>query len=475
MKFARIGQALVELPPLVARQLHVGLIELQGADLLASRHLRLFVEVVPTQHLNPVAWVSAVAGDQGNLLLWNVVDIELGCQRMAEGVEPDSFFKAKALQVATKVHDELLAVTRVGFPCRAVHARREQREQSGVAGGFHVLQELQEARLQKWLRDRDDTHAARALHALPAAPPAFGVCGQVLVHRLLKGNTPDAALLDDVGQLQLADLIDASTGVETDHRCPPILRLLVGPWQEVGWVEDGLKIFIFEKPDGLLWVDGGVFLDLPEGLHGRRDDGLSIDQVVEEGDQEAAVTFLGRRGQWRHILLFPQGDSLVKTELLEQGIREQVFGCPAEQFPQFLNVVVVHSGRGDIAAGEQQQLQRALGGQDSLRVELAATHVFKMVFDLFCQGARRRPHGQLRGVARAVFKAALSYGFVERRKDAFLQVDGGFSTSDDGAVNAEPSDVDALQMQKAERRGDVIVECGGGQSGHGSLPSIRWK
>ncbi|MCC3253621.1 hypothetical protein, partial [Xanthomonas campestris] len=34
-------------------------------------------------------------------------------------------------------------------------------------------------------------------------------------------------------------------------------------------------------------------------------------------------------------------------------------------------------------------------------------------------------------------------------------------TSDDGAVDAEPADVDAFQMQEAEGRGDVVVECCG--------------
>ncbi|CEI11404.1 hypothetical protein XACG115_2550011 [Xanthomonas citri pv. citri] len=136
-----------------------------------------------------------------------------------------------------------------------------------------------------------------------------------------------------------------------------------------------------------------------------------------------------------------------------------------------MDVVVVDTGRGDVAAGKKQQLQRALGGQHCLWVQLPAAHVLQMVFDFFGQGARRGAHGQLRWVACAVLQAALSSGFVERGEDALLEIDGGFPASDDGAVDAEPADVDAFQLQEAERRGDVIVECCGGVAGHGSLPS----
>ena len=97
MKFARISQALGELPALVARQLDVELIQLQSADLLAARHLWLLVEVVPAQHLHPVPLIGAVAADQGNFFLWNVVDIRLGGKGVAEGVEIEPFRKAQAL------------------------------------------------------------------------------------------------------------------------------------------------------------------------------------------------------------------------------------------------------------------------------------------------------------------------------------------------------------------------------------------
>lgn len=91
----------------------------------------------------------------------------------------------------------------------------------------------------------------------------------------MEGDTPGAAFLDDVGQLQLADYIDPSAGVEANHRCPPVLRLL-GPRDEGCRVDDGLQVGVLDQADRLLWINGVVFLGFPEGLHGRRDNGLSV-------------------------------------------------------------------------------------------------------------------------------------------------------------------------------------------------------
>lgn len=134
-------------------------------------------------------------------------------------------------------------------------------------------------------------------------------------------------------------------------------------------------------------------------------------------------------------------------------------------------MVIVHSSRGDVAAGKKQELQRALGGLDGFGLQLPATHVLQMILDLLGQRARRGAHGQLGGIACVVLQTALPSGFVECGEDAFLEIDGGFPASDNSEVNAVAANVDAFQMQEAEGRSNVIVECCGGVAGHGSLPS----
>lgn len=124
---------------------------------------------------------------------------------------------------------------------------------------------------------------------------------QVRIHGLLDADAPDIALLDDVGYLQLSDLVDACTCVESDHRKPPSVGVFARPGNESPGVEDAPDVVFIKEALRLVGVCDQVLLDLGERSHGGRIDGLGLDQLVEEGDQEASMTFKRCRGKLRNI------------------------------------------------------------------------------------------------------------------------------------------------------------------------------
>ena len=124
---------------------------------------------------------------------------------------------------------------------------------------------------------------------------------QVRIHGLLDADAPDIALLDDVGYLQLSDLVDACARIQADHGKPPAMRILARPGNERLGVEDAPQVFLIKEALRLVGIGDQVFLDLRERSHGGRFNGFRLDQLIEEGDQEASMTFKRCRGKLRNI------------------------------------------------------------------------------------------------------------------------------------------------------------------------------
>lgn len=196
--------------------------------------------------------VERMTCDESNVLNPYALGVQLSCKRMAERMRSNSFAKAQALQVGSKLVDEALAVASVWLPGLAAGASRQVREEARVAGRFDVGKEVEEACLEKTVVDRHLADRALAFEALPSA--LASALRQVFVHGFLDREAPHALVLHDVSHFELGDLIDPGACEKRNERAPPAVRILLGPGQEGLGVEDLLDFLWREQTLGLVLI-----------------------------------------------------------------------------------------------------------------------------------------------------------------------------------------------------------------------------
>ena len=197
---------------------------------------------------------DGVARDERDIFFRDAQVMEFGCEGVAEGVEAHTLRKAEVPQVAPELVQDALAVAGIGLSGLSVHAGREVWEEARVPACAHVFNEVDEACVQEWIGDGQGPNRSLAFEALTA--PAGGLVRQVGIDRLLDADAPHTALLNDVGQLELSDFVDASSCVEANHRGPPAMRVRFGPRNEGAWGKDALEVVVVEQPFRSVRVDG---------------------------------------------------------------------------------------------------------------------------------------------------------------------------------------------------------------------------
>lgn len=109
---------------------------------------------------------------------------------------------------------------------------------------------------------------------------------------------------------------------------------------------------------------------------------------------------------------------------------------------------VVNARDWNVAAGHLEKPQGSGCGVDGFLGEAAAFPVSQVVPDLYGQKTGRVACRKWFKVARACGIDARASGALHSRVEDFLRVDGRFASGDDQLINSEPSDLDALKVQR---------------------------
>lgn len=129
---------------------------------------------------------------------------------------------------------------------------------------LHVSQEVLKASIKQRLRYGDGAHCGVALEALPAS--SARLVGRIRVYRASEGDAPRSTLLNNIGDLELAGLIDTRPSIKTNLGRPPTVWVKPWPGKIALRGKDALNVHLVEQA---LWFGGihrKALLDLGERI-----------------------------------------------------------------------------------------------------------------------------------------------------------------------------------------------------------------
>lgn len=145
--------------------------------------------------------------EQRDVLRRDACRMKLCGQGVAEAMETDALGKAKIFEVVAELVQKSLAIPAIARTALLVLAGRQMREQSGMATGLDVGNEIQEAGIDHLRMQRDLADCTLAFEALAGLSTTR--LGEIIVCRHSDSHAPLTLFQDDVSNFQLRDFIDA--------------------------------------------------------------------------------------------------------------------------------------------------------------------------------------------------------------------------------------------------------------------------
>lgn len=168
------------------------------------------MDVVVLQHWH--ALNQRMSREQSNVMRRDACRMKLCGQGVSEAMEADAFGEAKIFEVVAELVQKPLAIPAVARAAFLVLASRQVREQSGMATGLDVGNEVQEAGIDHLRMQRDLADCALAFEALAGLSTVR--LGEIIVCRHSDSHAPLTLFQDDVSNFQLRDFIDTCPRVK---------------------------------------------------------------------------------------------------------------------------------------------------------------------------------------------------------------------------------------------------------------------